>query len=190
MSSLKFQHTHRAAGDVNEIEVIANTEKAAEGTADSNPIILPGITVVDFGYLMDILYNGQFKAPPYPLGQLIAVLSLGARFDMTKAKDWAVYHLNTRIDVHPAQMLELAQSYNVNKWVEPAFRCLIQHRLSSLDTTNTMRLGLRRFAGLAKLRELIFNTRLSLAFSGNQFIANNTLCHDSNQCRRNWETIY
>ncbi|KIJ25866.1 hypothetical protein M422DRAFT_55773 [Sphaerobolus stellatus SS14] len=87
-------------------------------------------------------------------------------------------------------MLELAQSYSVDKWMEPAFRSLVKHHLSNPDTTNTMRLGLCRFAGLAKLRELILNTRLSLAFSGKQFFAKSMLCHDSNQCRRSWETIY
>ncbi|KIJ34739.1 hypothetical protein M422DRAFT_51824 [Sphaerobolus stellatus SS14] len=177
-------------GAMSGTEVVVRTERPLEGTADSNPIVLPGITAEDFGYLMDILYNGQFKPPPYPLEQLIAVLSLGSRFDMSKAKDWAIYHLSTRVDVHPAQMLELAQSYNVDKWVEPAFRSLVQHRLSSLDTGNTMRLGLRRFAGLAKLKELISNAKLSLAFGGKQFFTSNTFCQDSNQCRRSWETIY
>ncbi|KAF8572706.1 hypothetical protein K439DRAFT_1270667, partial [Ramaria rubella] len=123
-----------------------------EGQSDLNPIRLPQVTAMEFEYMVDSMYNSQWKMPLFPYEQLVAVLKLSSIYLVAPACEWAIHWLTSET-LHPATRIQLAYLYNVEKWIEPAFRALLSCKLTTLSIEDTFRLGPRTFTALAKTRE-------------------------------------
>ncbi|KAJ7110417.1 hypothetical protein C8R44DRAFT_856808 [Mycena epipterygia] len=137
----------------------------SEGTADDNPIELcPNIGEVDFDNLLFYLYRGP---PEHPKTNefLESVLALSTFFGIEDGISHAVGEL-TRAgnDFHPALQFHLARRYRVDKWIEPAFRKLVEIPIRSLTTEHVDQIGTQGFFHLVQTKEKMLTVRREIAF--------------------------
>ncbi|KAF8575717.1 hypothetical protein K439DRAFT_1623365 [Ramaria rubella] len=161
------------------------TSTFLEGKSDLNLIHLPQVTAMEFEYMVDSMYNSQWKMPPFPFEQLVAMLKLSSIYLMVPAHEWAIHWLSSE-NLHPAVRIELAHFYNVPQWIEPAFRTLLSCKLTTLTIKDTFCLGLRTFAALAKTREVIQELHMAVAYSTSQMYGLAAECPTPDECRTQW----
>jgi hypothetical protein len=189
--------------------VESNLSVAIEGQSDANPIRIPHITAKEFEYLIEAIYNmsvalltfacpsnahryidhSDWKRPPFPHDKLVAVLKLSTLYLIAPARDWAIDWL-TNENLHPALRMELANIYKVDNWIEPAFRALLPHKLTLLSMEDTVQLGPRTFAALAKMKEVLQDLRIKVTFSAMQLYSLAADCDSPSQCHSNWVAWY
>src|SRR3977135_29120 len=109
----------------------------------------------------------QWKEPPYPVDQLMAVLKLSTRYLMTDARDWSIRGLS-HTSLEPCTKLELAQQYAIEEWIEPAFRALLKKPITDLTINDAQKIGLQKLLALAQTLEIIHQIRTTIAYSGPQ----------------------
>ncbi|KAF8591255.1 hypothetical protein K439DRAFT_1611267 [Ramaria rubella] len=119
---------------------VAQDANITEGQSDLNPIRLPQVTTMEFEYMVDLMYNSQWKMPPFPFEQLVAVLKLSSIYLVVPEREWAIHWL-TLETLHPAVRIQLAYLYDIEEWIEPAFRILLSCRLKTLSIEDTYHLG-------------------------------------------------
>ncbi|KAF8506430.1 hypothetical protein JB92DRAFT_2832900 [Gautieria morchelliformis] len=127
--------------------------------------------------------------PPFPHDKLVAVLKLTTLYLMAPARDWAIDWLTSE-ELHPALRMQLVHQYNVDRWIEPAFRALLPCKLTSLSVEDTGHPGLRAFSALAKTKEVLQDLRIKTAFSATQLYSLAAECDSPTQCRCNWITWF
>ncbi|KAF8586984.1 hypothetical protein K439DRAFT_1614666 [Ramaria rubella] len=89
--------------------------------------------------------------------------------------------------LHPAVRIQLAYLYDVEEWIEPAFRILLSHRLTTLlSIEDTYHLGPRTSAALAKTREVLQELRMAVAYSASQTYGLAGECETPDECRNQW----
>ncbi|KAF8579932.1 hypothetical protein K439DRAFT_1620187 [Ramaria rubella] len=123
--------------------------------------------------------------PLLPFGQLVAMLKLSSIYLVVPAHEWAIHWL-TLETLHPAVRIQLAYLYDVEEWIEPAFRILLSCRLTTLSIEDTYRLGPRTFAALAKTREVLQELCMAVAYSASQTYGLAGECETPDECRNQW----
>ncbi|KAK7062742.1 hypothetical protein VNI00_000230 [Paramarasmius palmivorus] len=129
-----------------------------EGQTDSKPIEIPDVTCAQFEALLDHFYDGLFRKEDYfnrdtPLQKYIDLLSISHRFECSTARERAIKGIDNAT-TNPIQMIELAEVYDVPKWLLPAYVELCQ-REDPLDETEAIDLGPQKTVVICRAREII-----------------------------------
>ncbi|ESK92777.1 hypothetical protein Moror_15950 [Moniliophthora roreri MCA 2997] len=132
-----------------------------DGQTDDKPIEIPGVTCNQFEALLDHFYDGLFRKEAYfnsatPLQKYIDLLSVAHRFECTTARERAIKGIDTAT-TEPIQMIELAELYDVPRWIEPAYVELCQ-RKEPLNEAEVEALGPKKTVLVLRAREALHNS--------------------------------
>uniref|UniRef100_A0A0W0F6L7 BTB domain-containing protein n=1 Tax=Moniliophthora roreri TaxID=221103 RepID=A0A0W0F6L7_MONRR len=143
-----------------------------DGNTDNQPIEIPEVTCQQFEALLDHFYDGLFRKQAYfndstPLQKYIDLLSISHRFECTTARERAIKGIDAAT-TNPIQMIDLAEVYDVPKWLTPAYVELCR-REEPLNESEAMDLGPRKTIIICRARETIRTspeTRRLLDYNG------------------------
>ncbi|KAJ7731738.1 hypothetical protein B0H16DRAFT_1733098 [Mycena metata] len=140
-------------------------EILTEGTTDDNPIELPyGLMMVDFDHLLTYLFTGPSMYPNTE-AFLVSVMKLSAMFEIADGMHYTIREFTLRGDgVHPALQFELARCFDIDDWLEPAFRRLMKMSIIDLDSSHVAQIGHSGFYWLARLKTQVQELRTKIAF--------------------------
>ncbi|KII92777.1 hypothetical protein PLICRDRAFT_485165 [Plicaturopsis crispa FD-325 SS-3] len=156
----------------------------AEGT-DEHPITMWGMTPKEFEVLAEYLFGGYsdvWETEDF----LVALLKLSVFLQIKDGEEFAITHLPRLAVFHPALQIQLARSYRVDHWVEPAFRQLLAVQLHTLDQVTVNRIGLHVYHILSKTKTRIDEERRLIAFHP-PIAQNDPSCDVSLSCIQAWE---
>jgi hypothetical protein len=118
---------------------------------------------------------------------LVSVLKLSAFFQIEDGRKFAIARLPVLTGFHPAEQLALAILYDVEAWIEPAFRLLIDTPCDDLNYTHIGRLGLRVYHIITKTKCKIDEHHRTLAFCPPDAV-HGIDCFSPNFCSDSWST--
>ncbi|KAJ7254471.1 hypothetical protein C8J57DRAFT_1518603 [Mycena rebaudengoi] len=162
-------------------------QHGVDGQDDDHPINLntSGIVNVDFRNLLIFLYDHDEVSNP-TLPYLISVLKLSKFLRIPTGVTYAVNCLPTHPDFTPATQLQLARQYEIQDWVDPAFRALIERRLSDISLADAEQIGLAAYHKLVQVKCLLADEMSGLAFNAPE-VKHCSACLDEPRCSRLWE---
>ncbi|KAK7062741.1 hypothetical protein VNI00_000229 [Paramarasmius palmivorus] len=142
-----------------------------DGRTDSKPIEIPEVTCAQFEALLDHFYDGLFKKDEYfnrdtPLQKYIDLLSISHRFECSTARERAIKGIDNAT-TNAIQMIELAEMYDVPKWLLPAYVELCR-REEALNETEAIDLGPRKTVMIYRARETIRSSKETRQFLHNR----------------------
>ncbi|KAH9925352.1 uncharacterized protein BXZ73DRAFT_50084 [Epithele typhae] len=145
-----FENESKAFGDTLELPP-ADHPQGHEGESDANPLRLEGVTEDEFRALLRVLFRPQYgPTRTYDKAHWIAVLKLSTMWLFDTLRDTAIEEI-ARYVAAPLDRIELARTYDIPHWCEPAFAALCrQERLSPEELE---RLGWNDGAKLVHVRE-------------------------------------
>ncbi|KAJ7798185.1 hypothetical protein B0H14DRAFT_2907677 [Mycena olivaceomarginata] len=132
-----------------EIFATAYTLPAAEkgeGLSDENPIILEGISSVDFERLLAALYPLKNPIPSVPKDHWISVLKLATLWRFLDIRNLAIRHLET-------QGIILARKYHVAQWLRSGYEAFAQGYYLSMSPMDADMIGWETAAKIYRIRE-------------------------------------
>ncbi|KAJ6460337.1 hypothetical protein C8R45DRAFT_1180566 [Mycena sanguinolenta] len=154
-------------------DVPQNIEAVVDSQDDHHPVNLngSGIKDLDFRHLLLWPFIYKDKLPdPTPL-----------QFFLT--------HLPTHADFSPAIQLKLSRQYSLDRWVEPAFRALMQRPLAEITVTDAEHIGVGTYYQLVQLKCKVADHKVALAFCPPD-VNHSFSCLDRNLCSRIWESFW
>ncbi|KAJ7727443.1 hypothetical protein DFH07DRAFT_999985 [Mycena maculata] len=158
----------------------------SEGKFDENPIELPySISQPDFDGLLTYLYVGPSM---YPDSEdfLVSVMKLSAFFDIADGIEFTTREFVRRgDDLHPALQFELARCFQIDEWIEPAFRRLMELDLLSLDAFQVSQIGHMGYFWLTQTKAKVQNLRKQIAFHVPPLVNSDT-CDTPGTCMYSW----
>ncbi|KAJ8082100.1 hypothetical protein PM082_007946 [Marasmius tenuissimus] len=128
-----------------------------EGETDDRPIVLPSITCNEFIALLNRIYKGSFsrsKAHSKPsLQEYTDLLSIATRYECSQVRRKAIQGIE-RHEPDATKKIVLAQKYNVEEWLMPAYIHLCK-RDEPLTRAEAQEIGLDKAIMIAAAREKI-----------------------------------
>ncbi|OBZ69900.1 hypothetical protein A0H81_10110 [Grifola frondosa] len=129
------------------------TDLPAEGSGDTNPLHLPGISSTDFERLLWILYPpnyGTHKAAT--LVEWTSILHLATRWEFTDVCALAIRELQA-LEISAVDKILLAREFDIGgRWTAAAYAALCE-RPEALTLPEAVRLGLETAMRIAQMRE-------------------------------------
>ncbi|KAJ6524107.1 hypothetical protein DFH09DRAFT_937477 [Mycena vulgaris] len=158
----------------------------SEGKIDANPIDLPScISHEDFDNLLTYMFLGP-SMHPKTVEFLISVIKLSALFDIEDGTVYATQRLNELGDqLHPALQFELARSFRIDAWIDPAFRRLMRGSILSLNSSQVAQIGHHGYFWLTQTKAKIDALRTKIAFHVPP-IVNSGDCDTPAACMYSW----
>ncbi|KAI0088337.1 hypothetical protein BDY19DRAFT_950387 [Irpex rosettiformis] len=123
-----------------------------EGTSDSRPISLHGVTHHEFRCLLRFFYDSMYRPSIITLQDWIALLSISTRYVFDNIRELAISEISKQM-IDPVTKITLANRYHVPQWLSPAFLELCK-RVEPLQDPEAEALGLRSVVRIARAREL------------------------------------
>ncbi|KAJ8082207.1 hypothetical protein PM082_008054 [Marasmius tenuissimus] len=128
---------------------------------------LTGITIQEFESLLDFFYDGMYRISPTdaPIQSWVDLLAASTKLHFAKARDHAIAAIDDcqsfggDYRISPARMIYLATTYEVRRWLEPAYAALIERDDLMSDEEAEM-VGAKRVLMIAKAREAKLQQRL------------------------------
>ncbi|KAF8216959.1 hypothetical protein K438DRAFT_1559229, partial [Mycena galopus ATCC 62051] len=120
-----------------------------EGQSDDNPIVLDGISEVDFRALLKILYPlTDFMSKD----EWLSVLKLSTQWRFLEARDLAIAQLNNHSDIGDVELILLARQYDVATWLRKGYMSIAE-RSEIISEEEAQKLGWQTAFRLSQLRE-------------------------------------
>ncbi|KAF8216953.1 hypothetical protein K438DRAFT_1798071 [Mycena galopus ATCC 62051] len=124
-----------------------------EGQSDDKPIVLDGISKVDFRALLKILYPLQICRTDFmSKDEWISVLKLSTQWHFLEARDLAIKQLNDHSDIADVERVLLARQYDVAAWLRKGYTSFAK-RSEIISEEEAQKLGWQTAFRLSQLRE-------------------------------------
>ncbi|KAJ7750099.1 hypothetical protein DFH07DRAFT_1062211 [Mycena maculata] len=124
-----------------------------EGEAVENPIVLEGITALDFDRFLAILYPLNFAARDLVSAEeWTSVLSLASRWEFSSLRELAMQHLFTSTSA--VERIALGRRFDIPGWLVPAYTEVCE-RKDPLTLTEGRMLGLDDVICIGQVRHSI-----------------------------------
>ncbi|KAL0575850.1 proteasome regulatory particle base subunit rpn10 [Marasmius crinis-equi] len=120
---------------------------------------VPGLKIYQFESLLDFFYDGMYFISPatMPIKYWINLLSVSTTFDFPRARDHAIAAIDlcqvTSNTIEPARIIEIANLYGVEKWLEPAYAALAE-REEMVSAGEAKMVGMKGLLVIMNLREM------------------------------------
>ncbi|KAL0566056.1 hypothetical protein V5O48_015964, partial [Marasmius crinis-equi] len=111
--------------------VLSGRPNASDGT-----YYVPGLKVYQFESLLDFFYDGMYFISPIatPIEYWVNLLSVSTNFEFPRAREHAIAAIDIcqslgtsdSNTIDPARIIEIANLYGVEKWLEPAYAALAE----------------------------------------------------------------
>ncbi|KAJ6481264.1 hypothetical protein C8R47DRAFT_1218436 [Mycena vitilis] len=101
-----------------------------EGESDEKPLLLAGISSVDFKRLLKVLYPRANPMEKMPKEEWISVLKLSTLYRLLEARAMAIKYLSPDVE-GTVEGLALAKKYHVASWLRSGYKTLAQRSLTS-----------------------------------------------------------
>ncbi|KAJ7250483.1 hypothetical protein B0H12DRAFT_1120558 [Mycena haematopus] len=125
----------------------------AEGGSDENPVILEGISNVDFKALLKVLYPLDIpQILSMTKGEWISVLKLSTQWYFLDARDLAIKQLNDQGDIRSVERILLARQYDVAGWLRMGYNDLAK-REEGISLEDAATIGWETMVRLYQTRE-------------------------------------
>lgn len=96
-----------------------------EGNDEKNPIVLTGVTKVDFENLMKIMYPLQIcDTQNLSYDQWVSVLKLSTKWRFVECRQLSIAELSTLCGDSPIKKILLGREYRVSKWLMSGYEQL------------------------------------------------------------------
>jgi hypothetical protein len=102
---------------------------------------------------------------------------------------YATTQLPSHPDFTPAIQIQLSRQYDINDWVDPAFRDLIQRPLSQITVSDAEHMGVVAYHKLVQVKCKMAEHKVGLAFNPPD-VHHSFSCLDENECSRLWEWFW
>ena len=79
--------------------------------------------------LCTTFFSYNFDLNKQPLDYFLAILKLSMLWDIERGRIYAIYGLGKRQDLDPCLKMYLAKKYDIDEWIAPTFRALIERNL-------------------------------------------------------------
>ncbi|KAF7370263.1 hypothetical protein MSAN_00657500 [Mycena sanguinolenta] len=157
-----FEHSSEIFATTFTLPVADNAD--AEGQSDENPVILEGISSVDFRALLKVLYPLDIpQILSMPKDEWISVLKLSTQWYFLDARDLAIKQLNDRPDIGGVERILLARQYDVATWLRKGYNDLAK-REEGLSLEDAAKIGWETTVRLYQTREAAIKS-----YPGNQY---------------------
>ncbi|KAF8216963.1 hypothetical protein K438DRAFT_1704090 [Mycena galopus ATCC 62051] len=124
-----------------------------EGQSDDNPIVLDGISKVDFRALLKILYPLQIRRTDFmSKDEWLSVLKLSTQWRFLEARDLAIAQLNNHSDIGDVELILLARQYDVATWLRKGYTSIAE-RSEIISEEEAQKLGWQTAFRLSQVRE-------------------------------------
>jgi len=138
----------------------------AEGHSDENPVVLEGISSVDFQRLLKVLYPPDMrsqilsvtKAEWMSKEEWISVLKLSTQWYFLDTRDLAINQLDKLTDMGNVERILLARQYDVPAWLRMAYRNLVQ-RHEGIPPEDAEKIGWETGFRLYQVREMALKSK-------------------------------
>ncbi|KAK1230051.1 hypothetical protein PQX77_006867 [Marasmius sp. AFHP31] len=119
-----------------------------------------GLKVNEFESLLDFFYEGMYQVSPAdtPMDSWVNLLSISTTMEFPRAREHAI----TAIDIcassgsagalTPARVIQIANTYGVEKWLEPAYEALAE-RVEMIDEDEAEMIGMKGVLVIMRERE-------------------------------------
>ncbi|KAJ6631508.1 hypothetical protein B0H10DRAFT_1772697, partial [Mycena sp. CBHHK59/15] len=136
-------------------------DATAEGSSDQNPFKLEGISSVDFGRLLKVIYPLYVpKVPKLLKEEWISVLKLATLWQFIEIRDLAIDELTRHSNALSwNEKLVLAKQYHVSAWIRSGYHDLA-HRDKHMSSEEAMIIGWEAAFKIMTLREEATRLRL------------------------------
>ena len=132
-----------------------------------------------------------------PKEALLSILAISHRFMMDSGVDWAIQTLDSDMMLTPANRLQLAFRYKIQKWILPAVSSLIDRqesrkRLRLITNNDIEQMGWRTYIIISKGVETVQAARTAVA-STPPTVHHSPQCrlhHQESDCTQAWENFW
>ncbi|CAG7847426.1 SubName: Full=Uncharacterized protein {ECO:0000313/EMBL:CCA68186.1} [Serendipita indica DSM 11827] len=136
-------------------------ESVPEGVDDTRPIVLNGVSLVDFEAFLSLLYLPIYESDEhFSLAQWISILEVATRWDFTAIRQHAVTRLEgfAQEDMTPVLRISLARRYHLRgpSWQLRPLTALVT-RKEYLSIEEAQLVGLETAILIARAREEVRN---------------------------------
>ncbi|KAL0058137.1 hypothetical protein AAF712_015203 [Marasmius tenuissimus] len=128
-----------------------NAILAAQSSHPDGIYRVPRLKVYEFESLLDFFYEGMYRVSPAdtPIESWVNILSIATNMEFPRAREHAIVAIdvyqgqsNSSGSLTPARMIQLANTYGVEKWLEPAYEALAE-RDEMIDEEEAETIGMR-----------------------------------------------
>ena len=102
---------------------------------------------------------------------------------------YATTQLPSHPDFTPAIQIQLSRQYDIQDWVDPAFRDLIQRPLNQITVSDAEHMGVVAYHKLVQVKCKLAEHKVGLAFNPPD-VHHSFSCRDENACSRLWEWFW
>ncbi|KAF9457589.1 hypothetical protein BDZ94DRAFT_1314051 [Collybia nuda] len=108
-------------------------EGEREGSSDSKPLFLEGVSKIDFQRLLKVMYPLVIGTPPgHSKDEWISVLKLSAMWRLIGIRKFAIDQL-TRMELDPIEKTMLAKEFKIPQWLQSAYQELATRQAMLTD---------------------------------------------------------
>ncbi|KAK1230052.1 hypothetical protein PQX77_006868 [Marasmius sp. AFHP31] len=134
---------------------------AAQSSHPDGTYRIPGLKIHEFESLLDFFYEGMYQPSPVntPIESWVNLLSISTTMEFPRAREYAIlaidvhqYHFHSIEPLSPARMIQIANTYGVEKWLEPAYEALAE-RDEVIDENEAEMIGMKGVLAIMKARE-------------------------------------
>ena len=126
------------------------------------------------------------QCPPKTIEFLVSVLALSTFFGIDDGIGHTVAQFTCLGKAfHPALQFQLARSYRIDDWIEPAFQELVKTPIESLTIDHVDQIGPHGFFQLVQTKEKLLTVRREMAFHVPPTV-NDGACHTPFKCSTAW----
>ncbi|KAF7356247.1 hypothetical protein MVEN_00956200 [Mycena venus] len=131
-----------------------------EGKSDKNPVVLEGISMVDFQRLLKILYPPDMKSQILSITdarwmtkeEWVSVLKLSTQWYFLATRDLAIKQLDKLPDMGSVERILLARQYDVPHWLKTGYTQLAR-RAAGISQEEAAQIGWETAFQLCQVRE-------------------------------------
>ncbi|KAK0459180.1 uncharacterized protein EV420DRAFT_307115 [Desarmillaria tabescens] len=125
-----------------------------EGISDENPVVLHGITALDFEHLLEIVYPQKIPQDysAFNKDKWISVLKLSTMWQLSDIRQLAIEYLQQDAKLDPVERVVLAKSYSISPWLRTGYLSLVK-RVQSLSAEEAEQIGFKSAIQIYQLRE-------------------------------------
>ncbi|KAK7024959.1 hypothetical protein R3P38DRAFT_2951946 [Favolaschia claudopus] len=173
----RYHFEHGSEIFANMFALPTRNEYPAEGQSDRNPILLQGISSVDFRALLKFLYPLNVKQVMRKQSrwltkdEWISVLRLSTQWRFLEARTLAIQTLdnNWGNDMGGVQRIILARQFDIATWLRMGYIDLAQ-RGEAISREEAQQIGFETAFGLSRAREMALERRFKVNEPGSRYL--------------------
>ncbi|KAK7024955.1 hypothetical protein R3P38DRAFT_3356199 [Favolaschia claudopus] len=141
----------------------------AEGASDENPVVLEGISSLDFQRLLKVLYPLDIpQILSMPKDDWISVLKLSTQWYFIDARELAIQQLNDRPEIGSIERILLARQYDVAAWLRMGYNDLAR-REEGISLEDAAKIGWETTVRLYQTREAAIKSYSATSYPRNNW---------------------